>query len=511
MGSAVVDALVIGSGIGGLTAAAALAKRGRRVLVLERHSQLGGMTQTFRRREYTFAPAVHYIGGVGEEPGPENQFGRLLRWLTDGQLRFASIGSPYDIVRFPGLEFPIETTREAYVARLKTVFPGEIAAIDGYFVACGEAQRATRALFAARALPAPLGLVVRWLNAGRVRRALSTTTADAVRAIRDRRLAALLSARWGDYGLPPERSPLAMHALVLGSYFAGAYYPVGGPEQFAKTLGATVRAAGGELRTDAAVSEIRVDRGRAAGVRLASGESIDAAFVISDMGAHNTVAALPADVAPKWRKALAALKPSISYISLYIGFKGDICACGASAANLWVYESDDVGRVWERPADEDAPCMFVTFPSLKDPSHPDPRYHTAEVDAFCRWEPFAQWAQSDPGRRPEEYEATKAWIAESLLGQFKRHFPRLAPLIDFHELSTPLSQASYVGAERGAAYGLEMTAERLGSRALGVRTPVRGLLLAGQDALSLGIPGAFMGGFMAAASVEPRLWMEMNR
>jgi phytoene dehydrogenase-like protein len=102
------DTIVIGSGIGGLAAAAALAKRGRRVLVLEQHFQPGGLTQTFSRREYTFATGVHYIGGVGEAPGPENQFGRMLRWLTDGRLRFASLGSPYDIVRLPGLEFPIE-------------------------------------------------------------------------------------------------------------------------------------------------------------------------------------------------------------------------------------------------------------------------------------------------------------------------------------------------------------------------------------------------------------------
>ena len=171
MGSPSADAIVIGSGIGGLTAAAALAKRGRRVLVLERHSQLGGMTQTFRRREYTFAPAVHYIGGAGDAPGPDNQFGRILRWLTDGQLRFASVGSPYDVVRFPGFEFPIETTREAYIARLKALFPDESAAIEHYFAACADAQRAVHALFAGQGLPAPLGLVVRWLNAARVRRA----------------------------------------------------------------------------------------------------------------------------------------------------------------------------------------------------------------------------------------------------------------------------------------------------------------------------------------------------
>jgi all-trans-retinol 13,14-reductase len=178
---------------------------------------------------------------------------------------------------------------------------------------------------------------------------------------------------------------------------------------------------------------------------------------------------------------------------------------------VWVYEGDDVGRLWERPSEEDAPAIFVSFPSLKDPAHADPQRHTAEVVAFANWEPFAAWEASAPGQRPEEYAATKSWIAENLLAQFKRHFPQLAPLVDFHELSTPLSQASFVGAHHGAAYGIELSAARLGSSALGVRTPVPGLLLAGQDAMSPGVPGAFMGGFAAAAAIDPRLWGEMAR
>lgn len=504
------DALVVGSGIGGLSAAAALARHGRRVLVLERHTQLGGLTQTFARGPYRFAVGVHYIGGVGNAPGPAGEFGRLLDWLSDGRLRFAPLGSPFDVVRLPALEFAFEAPRERHLERLAAGFPRDWQRIRRFYAEYDAAKRASRALFAANAIPVPLGVLVRLANGARIRRAVSRTVAQALDGFANRRLAALLSARWGDYGLPPERAPLLVHAAVLGSFDDGAYYPVGGPETFARALGATIEQAGGELRTDAHVSAIRVQSGRAVGVRLADGETIDAPLVISDMGARNTAAALPEGVAESWRDTIGRLDSGISYFSLYLGLRGDIRARGATTANVWIYEHDDVGRVWEAPTEEEAPNLFVSFPSLKDPAHADAMHHSAEVTAFCRWNPFAAWAKSSPGDRPEAYEAAKAWAGATLVNQFKRHFPGLAPLVDFHELSTPLSQAFFDAADRGAAYGLELGAPRLSQRALRTRTPVPGLLLAGQDAASLGVQGASLGGFMAAAAVEPRLWRRLQ-
>ena len=507
----VFDAVVVGSGMGGLTAAAALASRGRRVLVLEQHAQLGGLTQTFTRGEYTFATGVHYLTGLGDEPGHDRQFRNMLHRLTGGRLAFASIGSPYDIVRLPGFEFPVEAPFAAYQARLKATFPAEAGAIDAYFAACDEAQRAAYSAFRDKSLPEPIGALMRLLDAPRLRRALEVTSAQALSAFRDPRLAAVLGARWLDYGLPPDRAPLAVHALVMGAYAPGAYYPVGGPARLAAAFAETIRGADGELRTGATVAAILVSGGRAAGVRLAGGETIPAPLVVSDMGAHNTAAAVPEEAAGEWGRALRSVPSTTTYIGMYLGFRGDVRALGATPANLWIYESEDVGRAWERPLDEDAPGLFVTFPSLKDPAHRNTERHTAEMMAMCAWEPFAAWANSSPGRRPEEYEATKAWIGARLRGQFERHFPKLAPLIDFQEVSTPLTQAAFVAADRGAMYGAEMSAARLRSPAFRPRTPIPGLLLAGQDAVSLGVPGAFMGGFMAAASVEPRLWIDMRR
>jgi len=102
-------------------------------------------------------------------------------------------------------------------------------------------------------------------------------------------------------------------------------------------------------------------------------------------------------------------------------------------------------------------------------------------------------------------------VEDRLVSQFLRHFPALRPMLRFHELSTPLTQRRYVHSPGGAMYGIEMSAERLTSPALRVATPLPGLLLAGQDVVSPGVPGAFMGGLMAAAAVDPVLWASLGR
>ena len=160
---------------------------------------------------------------------------------------------------------------------------------------------------------------------------------------------------------------------------------------------------------------------------------------------------------------------------------------------------------------EHPPLMFVSFPSLKDPRHaPGPTLkHTAEVVAWADWEDFAPWRESRFGERPAGYERLKALAGERLLAHFKRRFPRLAPLVRCVEVSTPLTTAHFTHAPRGAVYGLQPTPRRFLSRSLGVRTPVRGLYLAGQDAASPGITGAMMGGLLAAAAIEPRIFRRL--
>ena len=500
------DTIVIGSGIGGLTAAAALARCGQRVLVLEQHSVAGGLTQTFQRHDWSFATGVHYVSGVGPDPGPDGQFGRMLHWLTDGALQFTHCGNPYDIVRLPGFEFGIEHPQAAFRQALEARFPAQQAAIKAWFKQLDAANQAARSLLVMRGLPAWLAWGWRLWHGAEVRRFSQRTVAEALTAIDDPHLCAVLGARWGNYGSAPQTAPLLEHALVTGAYDSGAYYPVGGPARFAQTMQPVIEGAGGQVRLGADVKQIVVTHGRASAVvfeQHGTQHTEQATRVLSAMGVTNTVACLERQVAPAWHDTVQALRPGLSYLALYLGFDGDIATAGATAANVWIYESDDIGRVWRAPADEDAPGLFVSFPSLKDPANKGK--HTAEVVALCDAQAFGRWLHLPAGERPEEYLALKAWVEERLLAQFRRHFPALAPMLRFHELSTPVTQQHFVRSPDGAMYGIEMSAQRLGSDALDVRTPVPGLLLAGQDVSGPGIQAACMSGLLAAAAIEPSL------
>jgi len=509
------DAIVIGSGVGGLAAAAALGKRGKRVLLLEQHSVAGGQTQTFRRQGWEFATGVHYLGGVGQQAGGEGQFGRLLAWLSDGALRFALCANPYDIVRLPGFEFGIPHPEAAYRAALLLRFPEEQAAIDHWFRACHDARKAAFTLMALHSLPSWIASGLRLLRGKQAQAWAHHTLAEEMACIANPQLRAVLGARWGDYGAAPPTAPFVEHALVTGSYDAGAYYPVGGPARFAQTLLPAVRAAGGECRLGADVRRILMEGNRVAGAEFmlnGVARTEAAPHVISDMGVANTVACLPESEAPAWREEVRALSPGLGFVALYIGLEGNIAAAGASSANHWIYEQDDIGRVWRQPADEDAPGLFVSFPSLKDPAWRGPP--TAEVLALVDQAAFAQWLGSNPdsagGVEGDDYAAFKDGIAARLLAQFERHFPALAPMVRFCEAATPRTQQHFTRTFGGSMYGLEMTGDRIGSTALNLRTPVPGLLLAGQDVAGPGVQAAFMAGLMAAAAVDSGVWREMG-
>lgn len=481
-------------------------------MVLEQHYVAGGLTQTFTRRGFTWDVGVYYLG----EMGPGSQERKILDWLSDGAIKMAPIGGAYDMIHFPGnFEITFASPAEVLKINLKEKFLHSSGEIDAFFLLLRKMVREARAPFKLRALPQPLRWIYSLWARGIIRKWWGRTTDEVLgEIIRDQKLRSVLTAQWGDHGGRPAEGSFAMQARIMNHFLDGAFYPAGGAGTFTDSLIPVIQNVGGEVRVKSAVKEILVTNGRATGVRLEDGSEHHSKRVVSAIGARDTVQHLlpPHARSTAWAQEILTFKPSLCHICLYLGFEGDIRAAGATTANHWIFESWDTNAViWSNPAATDAPGLFVSFPSLKDPTHEagEKQKHTGQVITLVNWEVFSTWEKSRHGDRPEGYRELKQLIEEKMLARFKHYFPEIASLIVYHELSTPLSMVHFVRRQQGASYGLETTPRRFLSRSLCMKTPVKGLYLAGQDVVTPGITGAMMGGILAAAAIDPRIFRKL--
>lgn len=504
------DAIVIGSGIGGLSVAALLSRHaGKRVLVLERHYTPGGFTHTFRRPGYEWDVGVHYVGQVA----PGDTLRAVFDAVSDGSLEWAPLGEVYDRIVIGAESYELRAGVDNLRRDLKGYFPGEAGAIDRYFAMVQEVVAAAGRYFMAKAIPAPIAaLAAPFLRWPFLRYAQRTTRSVLEELTGDQRLIAVLTGQWGDYGLPPAESSFAVHAIVASHYFEGGYYPVGGAGRIFEAIAPVIATGGGHVLTNAEVAEILMEDRRAAGVRMKDGAIIRAPLVISDAGALNTLGRLlPRDMTRRCGRALQqrGLAPSAAHLGLYLGLRHTAAELGLPKANLWIYpdERHDQGLAdaLGSPAAPMSP-VYVSFPSAKDPDflRRHPGRATIDVITFARWDAFARWAGTRWKKRGDDYEAAKQELTARLLELVCRRLPQIAGKIDLCELSTPLTTRHFTNYQRGEIYGLAHTPARFGLPFLRPRTVIPGLFLTGQDVTLCGVAGALMGGVLCASAIMQR-------
>ncbi len=499
------DVIVIGSGMGGMAAAAALSRVGSRVLLLEQHQTLGGLTHSFSRNGFTWDVGIHYLS----EMAPEDRVRELIDWLSDTPIDFVPLGSIYDNVHIGSAE-PLALSRpyEAQERDLKDRFPDQVEAIEAWTNALREGREVMLKIFPTRAMPEIAGDMLDWCNRHAIAKWCSRTTKEVIDGITDHpELAAVMAAQWGDHGGRPGRASFAAHALIAGAYLpSGSWYPVGGSAVLAKCIIPTITKQGGEARAGVRVDKLLLEKGTVVGVRTADGTEIRADAVISDIGARETIDTLLPEACghEDWIAEIRALPSSIAHYTLFLGFEGDIEAAGATKSNHWIYPTGETDVVWTTAPDSAPPCMVASFGSLKNPNHdPGPRHkHMGQLLVWADWAAVDQWADRPIGSRGDDYEDFKRRAEETLIAQFEHYFPELAKLVVYRELATPLSTVTYTGHRKGAFYGLDVTPERVMCDGLRAKTPIAGLFLAGQDVATPGLPGALWGGLLAASSVD---------
>ena len=473
------DAVVVGSGIGGLTCAGYLAAAGRRTLVLEAHDVAGGCAQSFRRRgRYEFDVGAHYLGDYG----PDGWNSIILRGLgAAGRTEFRQLDPDgFDRVVAPGLEFRTPFGWDAYRTRLKELLPDETAVVDTVLDVLAKAASDLRA----QQLGQGTGRSDPW-----ARRSLGQLFDHTGLSALGRTVVGLQAINVGTH---PNAVALPALAAVLDHYLRGAYRPVGGGQTLVATLVEAIEAHGGEVRTRARVQRIDVEDGRAVGVTLADGRRVTAPVVVSNADYGHTLRdlvgldLLPAGVRTRLERAV----PSLPVATLYAAVDDD--PGWPDDANIWVFDKPDMDDCLGRLAE--VPFAMVSQCSAAVPGH-----RAFQVMTLVEPRPGPHHASY---RRDPAYRAGKQAMTDLLIDKAERVLGPIRRNLVHAELSTAETHRRYTG---GTPYGLALLPRQSGPLRPGYRGPVDGLFLVGSSTRGGGgFYGVSLGGVQCASEVLER-------
>lgn len=501
------DALVVGSGIGGLATAACLSKMGRKVCVLEQHYTAGGFTHSYDRNGYEWDVGVHYIGDMGS---PNTLGRRLFDHITDGALHWAPMDGHFDRIFLGDEHYDLVAGRQAYRDMLVARFPDEEEAIDAYFRYLRSIKQGLRLHTIRKIVPSwAAWLLAKWQKRKMPAYFNQTTRAVLESLTQDQKLIAVLTGQWGDNGLPPAESSFMIHSIIAQHYMHGGYYPAGGASRIAEAIIPVIQRAGGEVFTYASVDKILVGERGANGVRMADGTEIPAPVVISNAGVFNTFEGLLEESVPQraaYLERLGRVRPSMSSLCLYIGLQHTAEELGLPKTNFWIYPSEHYEadlELFNADSSAEFPLVYISFPSAKDPSFTSryPGRATIEIVAPGPYSWFESWASEPWGKRGDDYEELKEMLSQRLLQKLFEKLPQLRDKIDYYELSTPLSTEYFCRYRHGEIYGIEHTPARFEQDWLKPRTEIPGLWLTGQDVLTCGVVGGLIGGLLTAVQL----------
>jgi all-trans-retinol 13,14-reductase len=502
------DTIIIGSGMGGLTTGAMLAKEGQKVLILERHYTAGGFTHVFKRKGYEWDVGIHYIGDVQSK---NSMISKLFDYIADGNIKWADMGEVYDRIVIGDTHYDLVKGVKNFKKQLTSYFPDEENAINEYVKLVFAATKTSRSFFMSKVIPPFLGKLIGGFIKRPFYKFADRTTYDVISSITSNEaLIKVLTGQYGDYGLPPRKSSFYIHALVVRHYFNGGSFPIGGSSQIVKNIVPIIEKAGGTVLINAEVAEVVIERNSAKGVRMNDGNIFYADTIVSSAGIMTTYdKLLPSETVMKHqlKQQLKKVKRSAAHASLYIGFEATPEELQLPKTNYWIYPKDgDHDSNVERylnDVNEPFPQIYISFPSAKDPdwSNRYPGRSTIDIITFLPYKIFEPWAESRWKKRGKDYEALKEKIAQRLLQELYKQVPQVKGKVAYYELSTPLSTKHFINYKEGEIYGLEHSPGRFRQQFLNARTPIKNFYLTGQDISTAGIGGALISGVLTSTAI----------
>ena len=504
------DAIVIGSGAGGLTTALCLAKAGQKVLVLEQHYVPGGWCHSFYIHGYRFSPGVHYIGMMEKGESTSTLYESL--GIANDLVFFKMNPAAYEHCWIGNERIDLPAGIDNLNHALAKRFPHERKGIKKYLKVVQQVSSQLQLIPKMNGFWDNVTIPFRTLQLGKY--GLFSLKKVIGWHIKDPLLQKVLNVQCGDHGLPPARASFPLHCAVMDHYFSGGYYPAGGGASIVKAMTSAIKRYGGDVRTSQPVSKIVIEsdgsKGSfyATGVQLQNGEIIQADRVISNADPEQTYNKLIGKeyLSPSLQKKLQKTTYSVTSVSLFLTVDMDVAAAGLDSGNIWMLRNQDMDVLFEEMNspeilnDDEFPGLFISCTTLKDPLSFDGKHHTIEAITYLSYEAFRKFSGLEDYHSPL-YLKYKERTCEKLLNSLERVVPGIRNHIVHMELGTPMTNEYYIQSTNGSVYGTEKGFWQTGPFAFRSKSEIKNLFLCGASVLAHGVAGASYSGVQTAATI----------
>jgi phytoene dehydrogenase-like protein len=446
------DAIIIGSGLGGLSCASYLAKHGWKVLVLEKHSVPGGYATSFKRGDYTFDSSFHMLDGVGK-----GQFWRSFfdKCGIEDSIEFTKLKYSFRMI-FPehDIRLPSGNLKEV-INTLEESFPNEKKGIHSLFKEMVNIYN-DLCKFLPKTAPILQQLPTFPFRYRSMFSALTKTSKQIIsKHLKDEKLMGLLLANYGYFGLPPSKSNILNLTANTGYWMDGSYYPVGGAQMVSNAFADQIERNNGKIQLNSEVASIIINLGRAVGVQTASRNKYFAKNIISNTSAEQTLHSFLDNKKPSAK--FSKMEPSISAFIVYLGLDESFKSTLKNTDDYEIIVSQNYNL------DEDYQCTLnyefekasyiITLSSNVDPSLAKKNKFVASL---IQLHPYSYWAKFqetyDAGNK-EEYNKKKDLQAGMLIRRAEKIIPNLSKHIEVIEIATPITLKRFTGNTNGACYG----------------------------------------------------------
>lgn len=504
------DSIIIGSGVGGLSAAICLAREGQKVLVLEQHDVPGGWCHSFYLNGYRFTPGVHYVGLLEKGQSSCELYEGL--GIANDIAFYRMNPKGFDHCWIGNERFDYSANWEDFKADLITRFPHEKKGITKYLTLVRNVGRQLQIIPTIRGLWQQLTVPFRTKHMGKY----SPFTLKRVINwhVKDPLLQNILNIQFGNHGLPPAKASFIMHAAIMCHYAEGGFYPMGGGGALVKAMTNKIKAYKGVIKTSTAVKRILIEgekHKKAIGVELASGEKIFADRVISNADPDTTYLNLIGQkyLSKKLLNKLSKTKYSCTSLMLFLTVDMDVKKAGLDSGNIWRIPNKDLDTI---NADmqkvdilegEEFSGMFISCTSLKDPISFDGRYHTIEAITYINYDAFMEFTD-EAIERSQKYLEFKEQIIQKFLVTLEKVIPGITTNIVHKDLGTPMTNEYYLNTTRGNVYGTEKSLKHIGPFAYKSKSEIENMYMCGASIVSHGVAGAGYSGVQTAGAILGR-------